>query len=323
MTITKDTDLSEILSSDSVIDEMSTFTGNIQGLINDRTSTLQTEMASGNGISETQLVDGEPLFYTKGTEVSSEYGNISESATNLNKSICAAAIEKERDELTELRICLLKDNQEIQDRIAAYEAEYQEKVAEVKKVISLKQNTYDGIAMAAAPWGGIFTPIGRRVFVLADLKEDYYGESGVIKLEEKKFNANNEKIISINYRMTQLKASYSNYSNDELDTRYHYKPRYQGGNDCDNTTDGGGNTTSVPKTGNDTSTDTASTPETANPTDATEATNSGTDTSTDTASTPETANPTDATEATDGGTDTADTTNSGVDADLLSKDIKI
>ena len=293
MTITKDTDLSEILLSDDIINEMTTLSNNLQGLMSDRTSILQSEMASGNGISETQLVDGEPLFYTKGSEVSSEYGTVSESVTTLNNSVCSAAIEKERDELTELRICLLKDNQEIQDRIAGYEAEYNEKAAEVKKVFSLKQNAYDGIAMAAAPWGGIFTPIGRRVFVLADLQEDYYGESGVITLEKAKFNSNNEKIVSINYRMTQLKASYSNYSNDELDTRYHYKPRYQGGNDCDNTVDSG-------TTAGGTDTDTTG----------------GADTSTYTNA--ETANPTYATEATN-----TDSTTDGVDADLLSKDIKI
>lgn len=219
MTITKDTDLSEILLSDDIINEMTTLSNNLQGLMSDRTSILQSEMTSGNGIGETQLVDGEPLFFTKGTEVSTEYGNITETLTAVNKSICATSIEKERDELTELRICLLKDNQNLADNLSAH--------------------------------------LGHEVVRINTEPEN--GDP-VVKAAKEQFNANNLKIIDINGRIYRLKDTYANYSDEELDIRYHYKPRYQGGNDCDNTTDGGENKTTDKEDNKD--------PENANPTDA-------------------------------------------------------
>ena len=227
MTITKDTDLSEILLSDDIINEMTTLSNNLQGLMSDRTSILQSEMTSGNGIGETQLVDGEPLFFTKGTEVSTEYGNITETLTAVNKSICATSIEKERDELTELRICLLKDNQNLADNLSAH--------------------------------------LGHEVVRINTEPEN--GDP-VVKAAKEQFNANNLKIIDINGRIYRLKDTYANYSDEELDIRYHYKPRYQGGNDCDNTTDGGENKTTDKEDNKD--------PKNANPTDAeAEKTNNG------------------------------------------------
>ena len=103
MEIRLSTELSEILSSSDIIDEITTMNNNVQKLITERIGTIKNEMASGNGLGEDQIVSDVPFFYNAGTITSQEQEATASNVRAFSAAVCRAAIEKERDELESLK----------------------------------------------------------------------------------------------------------------------------------------------------------------------------------------------------------------------------
>ena len=206
MTITKDTDLSEILVSSQVIDEISAMSTTIKEKSINRSSLIYTLTTSGNGLSETQLLNNEPTYYTTAKSIASSYTSVYDTLESLETRMCCAAIEKERDELLELRECLVVDNEAIDERIGILEGEYK------LKINGLLDTNGSTPTMTSTTVSYYDTSSKTKIY------NEYYGTSGYITIEEAKKINNNTKIEDIDNRLLGLSETYQDYSDINLVT---------------------------------------------------------------------------------------------------------
>lgn len=171
MTISKDTELSEILKSEEVIDEICTKADDAISLLSERTKALSGETSSGKGLCEEQLVGDIPEFFNSATELYSNCTDLMTELSEFKNNVAAVSIEKERDELIELRKCLVEDNEAIDSLISGYELSY----SNAKNYMPAEK--------------------------LSQLYEEYKGANGYITLESAKKERNNEKIEEIDLRL--------------------------------------------------------------------------------------------------------------------------
>lgn len=171
MTISKDTELSEILKSEEVIDEICTKMDDAISLLSERAKTLSSETSSGKGLCEEQIVGDVPEFYNSATELYSNCTELMVSLSEFKNSVAAISIEKEKDELIELRKCLVEDNEAIDSLISGYELSY----SNAKNYMPTEKSS--------------------------QLYEEYKGANGYITLESAKKERNNEKIEEIDLRL--------------------------------------------------------------------------------------------------------------------------
>ena len=124
MTITCDTELSEILDNNTICDPMIQLNNKAQGLLETRTGALSSSLQTGGGCGADQTVDDVPVFYNAGKELYDKYGAMSESVSSYATSVCQLAITTELDELGELSDAVVKKintlNTEIEESIKEY-----------------------------------------------------------------------------------------------------------------------------------------------------------------------------------------------------------
>lgn len=102
MVITKDTELSEILVSSKVVEIMAELDSGINKIVDERTGALESEMSSG-GITEETIISGRPILYNRANKVVEKYNKVTEIASPFIKGVCTASVNKEIEELTDLR----------------------------------------------------------------------------------------------------------------------------------------------------------------------------------------------------------------------------
>ena len=117
MVITCDTDLSEILDSNQVIEICGTVNSQANGLISSRAGVLTTGMQPGGGIDSSQIIDDQPVFTTAGQKILEKYARTSETISRVMQSAGQAAVDKEIEELETLGKKINEKVSELNDAI--------------------------------------------------------------------------------------------------------------------------------------------------------------------------------------------------------------
>ena len=125
MTITADTPLEDILESSKITEIMEEYGTNIKNILFKRYAALERNITGGKGLDTSQLINKEPLLHTNGTSVSSDCQLLQTSFGQISKSISSKAIEKEREELYQLKGCIEKAIQDISIEMGRYWQAYQ------------------------------------------------------------------------------------------------------------------------------------------------------------------------------------------------------
>jgi hypothetical protein len=118
MEITKDTDLSEILSSDSVTDIATSAENNILNIVDSREGALQTEISSGR-LDGT--IEGQEILKNSANSIKTLYTNLSSSTVDNFNQIIVASVNKEIEELGELRSCVSNEVNRLDNYISGLE----------------------------------------------------------------------------------------------------------------------------------------------------------------------------------------------------------
>ena len=126
MTITCDTELSEILDNNTICDPIIQFNNSAQHILELRTGVLNNALQSGGGCGPEQIVDDAPVFFNSGKELYDKYGTISESISTFATSVCQLAVTKELDELGELSDAIVKKINQLDEDIRIAKKEYEE-----------------------------------------------------------------------------------------------------------------------------------------------------------------------------------------------------
>lgn len=130
MTITCDTELSEILDNNTICDPIIQFNNSAQHILELRTGVLNNALQSGGGCGPEQIVDDAPVFFNSGKELYDKYGTISESISTFATSVCQLAVTKELDELGELSDAIVKKINQLDEDIRIAKKEYEESLEE-------------------------------------------------------------------------------------------------------------------------------------------------------------------------------------------------
>ena len=115
MTITCDTELSELINSTEVSEQIDSFQKSLSGKISDRISAL--DVAMGSGFSDSVLIEDVPVFYNAATTVKGNLGTLSTNVDHTCGNAITNAVDKEKDELSRLKLAVIKKIEEIDDAI--------------------------------------------------------------------------------------------------------------------------------------------------------------------------------------------------------------
>ena len=99
MTITCDTELSEILQSSTICDAIYSMNTKAQSVIESRAGAMASCLKTGGGLGEDQIVDNVPVFFNSGKEIMDKYVTMSETVANFATNVCQKAVDKELEEL--------------------------------------------------------------------------------------------------------------------------------------------------------------------------------------------------------------------------------
>ena len=193
--------IDRILKSQEIIDSVSNMLTPIRQNISDRESMFTTAMQPGGGLEESQLIDGEPVFFNSANDVKSQYTALAEKLNIYESDVTKVSIEKEREELTELKRCLEKDLEERTVKIQLLIKEY-----------------YAAIDKASSE--GIDSTAG--------LKDLYWNPiHGLIPIEEREKKYDEETLIIVNNRLSKLGEPTSASTSEETTSKTKGTSNYQ------------------------------------------------------------------------------------------------
>lgn len=195
--ITKETQISDLLDSTAFAQEMNNLTDSIMGKIFDRKDKLLTETTAG--MNEEQLLNDESYLYNKANDTYDLYENARLALDSfINKSVMAAA-EEQIEELNVLKTKIQDNNTYIDCVIRNYENTY------AKEMEDAEPTGFAAIVGATA---------ATKTKKLA-IEYKYYNKTeplGLITIEQNKKNSNNERIEEINQKIKEAEEVYSVYS---------------------------------------------------------------------------------------------------------------
>lgn len=119
MEINKDTALSEILDSSKVIEITTTGFNSINGVISNRTAALTSEMSNG-GLTQSVVINGQAVLNNAANEVLTNYYSVNTAVSSAFSSINSLAVDKELEELAELRKCVQAEVDRLASEISMY-----------------------------------------------------------------------------------------------------------------------------------------------------------------------------------------------------------
>lgn len=119
MEINKDTTLSEILDSCKVIEITATGLNNINNTISGRTAALTSEMTNG-GLTQSVIINGQPVLNNAASEIVGKYYEVNSAVESTFSNINNLAVEKELEELAELRKCVQAEVDRLASEISMY-----------------------------------------------------------------------------------------------------------------------------------------------------------------------------------------------------------
>ena len=199
MTITYKTELSEILVNTDVTEAVTTMNQNLQNLIEERLGVLKTEMTSGKGLGEEQVVDDNPIFYLAADEIYQQYDVTASNIRAFSASMCRAAVERERDELEELKRKKQDFITHEEDWVRTYTQEYNRYL----NIVNNGDSIFNNESLTAEQ-------------MRSKLKEVYYGTDGKITIKNNYINQYNAKMAEVDARLAKLPAEYSKYGDSKL-----------------------------------------------------------------------------------------------------------
>jgi len=115
MVINCETELSELINSTEVSEQLSSFQKTLSGKIDGRISALDSAM--GSGFSESVLIDDEPVFYNSASTVKGNLTTLSGDVDHECSNAIKNAVDKEKDELSRLKYAVTKKIEQIDTSI--------------------------------------------------------------------------------------------------------------------------------------------------------------------------------------------------------------